>query len=320
MSRPTQVQYEQVAQACAQLFQQGESVSFAKVYQCIGSKGGQQVVSDMIRRWRQEIAHKVLAQRQHPSLPPALVRASDDVMEMLWEQAQEQAQQVYSEKMQELEQHKAQWQQQIEAAQHQAGQVERANLEIKAELAHIQGQLQAVQAAHQDLGQQYQALQEQLLLKEKELLLSQEQVGQLEACLESEQLRYADGLEIAKAQHSQELRQVKMQANEDRRHLMQQTDELRQMHRTQAEQLSEELKGARAMLEAFRMQVNAAREESSRWQGRAEVAQQELEALKDQAAHSKEESAIWQGRAQALQEILRSEVPQAKKPESPRVL
>ena len=32
MSRLTQVQYEQVASACAELFRAGDSVSFAKVY------------------------------------------------------------------------------------------------------------------------------------------------------------------------------------------------------------------------------------------------------------------------------------------------
>ena len=33
MSRTTQVRFEDVAQACAELFRAGESVSFAKVYQ-----------------------------------------------------------------------------------------------------------------------------------------------------------------------------------------------------------------------------------------------------------------------------------------------
>lgn len=309
MSRPTQVQFEQVAQACAELFQQGESVSFAKVYQRIGSKGGQQVVSDMIRRWRQEIAQKVLAQREHPVLPANLVRASDELMEVLWKHAQEHAQEHYHEQMHDLMLQKADWQQQMHAAQEQADLVERRNLEIKAEMAHVQGQLHAVQAAHQELGQQYQALQEQLKLKDKELLLCQEQVAQLKASLEMEQLRHADTLESVKAQHSQELRQVKVQADEDRRHFMQQTDELRQVHRTQAEQLREELEGAKAMLDASRMQINTSREESSRWQGKAEMAQQELAAIKIQAAQGNEEAAIWRGRAEALQEMLKFTVP-----------
>ena len=71
-----------------------------------------------------------------------------------------------------------------------------------------------------------------------------------------------------------------------------------------AEQLREQLEGARATVDASRLQINAAREAGSRWQGRAELLQQELAELKGQVAKSQEEAARWQGRAQALQEAL----------------
>ena len=57
-------------------------------------------------------------------------------------------------------------------------------------------------------------------------------------------------------------------------------------------------------VETSRQQLNAAREAGARWQGRAEVAQQELAALKLQVTQNHEEAAKWQGRADALQEAL----------------
>ena len=304
MSRTTQVRFEDVAQACAELFRAGESVSFAKVYQRIGSRGGQQVVTDMIRRWRQEVAQRVLAEREHPQLPPALVQASDGLIASLWQQALVQAQQGYLQQAEVLAQREIECQQKLDAAQAAVDQVGRENLEIKAELARAQGELQAREAAHQELVQQHQALQGQLSQAERERVLAREQVGQLEAALEGERQRHVEAVEALKAQHASELRQVRVQADSDRKHLMVQTDELRQAHRAQAAQLREQLAGERVAVETSRQQLNAAREAGARWQGRAEVAQQELAALKVQAAQNHEEAAKWKGRADALQEAL----------------
>lgn len=107
-------------------------------------------------------------------------------------------------------------------------------------------------------------------------MLAREQVGQLEAALEGERQRHGEAIEALKAQHASELRQVRVQADSDRKHLMVQTDELRQAHRAQAAQLREQLAGERVAVETSRQQLNAAREAGARWQGRAEVAQQEL--------------------------------------------
>ena len=129
MSRLTQVQYEQVASACAELFRADDSVSCAKVYQRIGSRGGQQVVTDMIRRWRQDIAQRVLAEREHPQLPPVLVQASDGLIASLWQQALVQAQQGHLQQAEVLAQREVEWQQKLDAAQAAVDQMERENLE-----------------------------------------------------------------------------------------------------------------------------------------------------------------------------------------------
>ena len=304
MSRLTQVQYEQVASACAELFRAGDSVSFAKVYQRIGSRGGQQVVSDMIRRWRQEVAERLLAEREHPQLPPVLVQASDGLIASLWQQALAQAQQGFLAQAEVLAQREVEWRQKLDAAQGHVDQVDRENMEVKALLARVEGLLQAHEVAHQELVQRHQALQGQLAQTERERVLAREQVGQLEAALDGERQRHVEAVEALKVQYASELRQVRVQADSDRKHLMVQTDELRQAHRAQAAQLREQLAGERVAVETSRQQLNAAREAGARWQGRAEVAQQELAELKLQATQNHEEAAKWQGRADALQEAL----------------
>ena len=304
MSRTTQVRFEDVAQACSELFRAGESVSFAKVYQRIGSRGGQQVVTDMIRRWRQEVARQVLAKREHPELPAVLVEASDGLIASLWQQALVHAQQGYLQQAEELVQRELEWQRKLDASQVYVAQVDRENLELKALLARVQGQLQVREVAHEELVQRHQALQEKLAQTERERALAREQVGQLEGALASDRQRHGDAIQALKAQHATQLHQVQVQADSDRKHLMVQTDELRQAHLAQAQQLREQLGAERLALETSRQQLNTAREAGARWQGRAEVAQQELAALKVQAAQHQEEAARWQARVQVLQEAL----------------
>ena len=304
MSRTTQVRFEDVAQACSELFRAGESVSFAKVYQRIGSRGGQQVVTDMIRRWRQEVAQQVLAKREHPELPPVLVEASDGLIASLWQQALVHAQQGYLQQAEELVQRELEWQRKLDASQVYVAQVDRENLEVKALLARVQGQLQVREVAHEELVQRHQALQEKLAQTERERALAREHVGQLEGALASDRQRHGDAMQALKAQHATQLHQVQVQADSDRKHLMVQTDELRQAHLAQAQQLREQLGAERLALETSRQQLNTAREAGARWQGRAEVAQQELAALKVQAAQHQEEAARWQARVQVLQEAL----------------
>ena len=220
------------------------------------------------------------------------------------QQALAQAQQGYLQQAEELVQRELEWQRKLDASQVYVAQVDRENLEVKALLARVQGQLQVREVAHEELVQRHQALQEKLAQTERERALAREQVGQLEAALEGERQRHGEAVEALKVQQASELRQVRLQADSDRKHLMVQTDELRQAHLAQAQQLREQLGAERLALETSRQQLNTAREAGARWQGRAEVAQQELAVLKVQAAQHQEEAARWQARAQVLQEGL----------------
>ena len=233
-----------------------------------------------------------------------LVEASDGLIASLWQQALVHAQQGYLQQAEELVQRELEWQRKLDASQVYVAQVDRENLEVKALLARVQGQLQVREVAHEELVQRHQALQEKLAQTERERALAREQVGQLEGALASDRQRHGDAMQALKAQHATQLHQVQVQADSDRKHLMVQTDELRQAHLAQAQQLREQLGAERLALETSRQQLNTAREAGARWQGRAEVAQQELAALKVQAAQHQEEAARWQARVQVLQEAL----------------
>ena len=128
MVRKTDVQYEQVAKACVELFQAGETVSFPRVYAAIGNKGGQQVVSDMIRRWKQETAQVITAKRENKSLPAELVSASDSLVEGIWKLAQEKAEASYQGKLGELALKESEWQVKLDLAVEKVQEVERDNL------------------------------------------------------------------------------------------------------------------------------------------------------------------------------------------------
>lgn len=147
MSRGTQVKFEDVRPFARPLLR--ESVSFAKVYQRIGSRGGQQVVTDMIRRWRQEECAAGAGR--------AMVNLCWHWCRLRWfdcqpqQQALAQAQQRYLQQAEVLAQREVEWQQKLDAAQASVDQVGRENLEIKAELARAQGELQAREVAHQEL-------------------------------------------------------------------------------------------------------------------------------------------------------------------------
>ncbi len=84
--KTTSVSYESVREACNQLFSQGKNASFDQVYDLIGRTGSKEVVTQMIVRWRREVAEKQTT-RHHPSLPKELVTAIDELAETLFGKA-----------------------------------------------------------------------------------------------------------------------------------------------------------------------------------------------------------------------------------------
>lgn len=291
MARTTEVQYAAVAQACTELFRSGESVSFAKVYLAIGSKGGQQVVSDMIRRWRQESAAQLIAKRDHPSLPDALLTASDTLVEEIWKLALAQAEATYQAKMGELALKESDWSVRLDQAADQLAAVERDKLLLQGELTGVKATLQGKEAALAEQESRSRELQAALAARDDQVTALREDLARTLATLEAERTRHDEVLQTVQRQHEETVQQenarhaatvaqVHQQADADRRHFMAQTDELRQAHKQQAEQLRDQLAGERAAAESYRAQAYTARDEASRWKGRAEVIQEELDKVK----------------------------------------
>ncbi|WP_041648000.1 DNA-binding protein [Aromatoleum aromaticum] len=291
MVRITEVQYDQVEKACTELFRAGETVSFAKVYSAIGSRGGQQVVSDMIRRWRQETAATITAKRENTALPEELVAASDNLVETVWKLALARAEESYQRKLGELAMKEAEWQVRLEAADEKVAAVERENLLLNGELKEAKATLQAREHSLAELETRLREQQAALAARDHQITALREDLARAMTTLESERTRHDEVLQAVRHQHDEsmrqererhgaELTQVHSQAEADRRHFMQQTDDLRQAHKLQAEPLREQLEGQKVAAESYRKQAYTARDEAARWQGRAEVAQEELAAVK----------------------------------------
>lgn len=276
MARISEVQYNQVEQACVSLFKAGESVSFAKVYQAIGSKGGQQVVSDMIRRWRQETAAAMTAKRENPALPEALVTASDALVGDIWKLALVRSEEVYQEKVAALGQKEQEWSAKIEAADERVRLIERDLLALQAELASTRATRDAAEKAVSALTTRTSELQAAIDSRDMQISNLREDNARAMTTLEAERVRHDDHVRALQEQHTLEVAQLHTQADGDRRHFMQQTDDLRQAHRLQAENLKAQLEGLQIEAETFKRQAFTARDEAAQWRGKFEHVQDEL--------------------------------------------
>jgi len=291
MVRVSGVQYEVVADACRALFEAGETPSFAKVYAAIGSRGGQQVVSDMIRRWRQDVASQVLAKRKNPALPAELVETSDQLIAQLWQGALARAEAAYTEQVHALAAARADWEARLARAAQKAAEDGRRILVLEGALATAEATREAREAALVELEARLRETQAALTTREAQGVELREDLARLEATGAAERARHDDALRTQQAQHAAAIQskddahaaalaQVHRQVEADRRHFLLQTDELRQAHKMEAAQLREQLASARDQAEAYRRQAYAARDESARWQGKAELFQDELAAAR----------------------------------------
>lgn len=287
MARTTEVQYDHVERACTALFQAGEAVSFAKVYAALGNKGGQQVVSDMIRRWRQQTAAAITAKRENLALPEELVTASDKLVEGIWALALARAEDSYQQKLGDLAMKEAEWQGRLEAADEKVAAVERDNLLLHGELRERTATLHAREDSIAELETRLREQQTALSARDSQVSGLREDLARALTTLESERARHDEAFQSLQRQHeaaaqkenerhAAELAQGRELAESERRHFLFQTDELRQAHKLEATHLREQLEGLKVQSEVYRKQAYAARDEAARWEGRAQVAQEEL--------------------------------------------
>ena len=293
MARASAVDYRQVAEACYQLFQRGEPVSFQRVYDLIGNKGSGRVVNDYIKTWRQEAGEKlsVSFSRNLPGgLPDALVATADELLVQLWQGALASAEESYQEARRQLDQVRAE----MEAERER----EKAVLQEQQLLASRLGA--ELQAAQTGLEEKDAALRENAVRRhEQDALLRQrdaqlgalrEEVARLSATLENTQRQHAvaiadtqargeERLAQARQAHLQEMEREREVAAGERAYLMQITDELRQAARHGEAKLQAEIAALRESCEAARHQATQAGDESARWQGRAEIAEALIERL-----------------------------------------
>lgn len=287
MARNSAVEYDDVASACVTLFQAGESVSFARVYALIGSRGGQQVVSDMIRRWKTEVADRLLARREHPELPDALVTQLDEMATTAWRMALAKSEESMTAARGQLELERSEMQAHVQAADERAAGLEHQVHQLQVELASARATLDARDAALFELDIRLRELDAVRVEKESQVAGLREDLARALASLEAERVRHdeallsmqrlhEDAVQKKADAHAAEIAALQERADADHRHFMMQTDEIRQAHKAKADSLVEQLEGQRMAADGYRRQAYQARDEASKWQGKFELVSEEL--------------------------------------------
>lgn len=287
MARNSSVEYADVASACVQLFHAGESVSFAKVYALIGSRGGQQVVSDMIRRWKTEVADRLLARREHPELPEVLVSHLDEMAATVWRLALERSDETLTVARGELELERSEIRVRVQAADERAAGLEVQVHELQVELASTKSKLEARDLAICELDIRLRELDAVRVEKEAQIGGLREDLARALASLEAERVRHDDALlamqrihegavQKKTEAHVAEIAALQERADANHRHFMLQTDEIRQAHKAKADSLLEQLEGQRMAADGYRRQAYQARDDASKWQGKFELVAEEL--------------------------------------------
>lgn len=275
MSRVTEVQFADVAQACQRLFAAGENVTFNRVYALLGNKGSGKVVNGYIRRWREEAGSMlaVRAQRSLPGVPDDVVATLDSTVTSLWQAALSQAEEAYIAARDALELDRAEWLLRLEAA-----------AATEADLRATQATLEERTKAYADLQSLTQERETALREREAQVSSLREEIARLTALLESEQRNHADALaqvaqradeRLAEAQqrHQTELDQAAERADGERQHYASVTDQLRQSALAEKAILTEQLAGMKAMVDALRGKASRADNDASHWRGKAEAAE-----------------------------------------------
>jgi hypothetical protein len=268
VARASIVEYGQVAQACYELFQRGEPVSFQRVYDIIGNKGSNRVVTDFMKQWRKEAGDKLAVTITHslPGLPESLVGTVDDLLVKIWSGALESAEQSYQKAMDEVTSERAGLR-----VEREKEQVERQIL--LADNARLTSELKATQDNLGERGQSLQMaqahgieLETQLRNRDVQVSSLREDVARLLATYEAGQRQHADELANAQAHAATELVEVRQSAK-------------------QAEtQLRADLTAMTALRENDRQQSHQASLDASQWRGRAEGAEATIERLADRKA------------------------------------
>lgn len=287
MARGSAVEYASVAEACSKLFLAGETVSLPRVYDAIGNRGSSRVVQDYIKRWRKETADKlaITVTRNLVGLPDSLVARVDDVVVQLWQGALAQAEQTYLQARGELDLERAELTAERERDREDRERQAAALAVLEGDLKAARATLEAQELAAGELKTANQEADARLRERDAQVTALREEIARLSTTLESSQRQHAADLAAAQTraeelvtearrQAAQELEREREAAQGERTYLMQNTDEIRRAAKLNEQHLKDEAAGLRQMVDGYRQRANRAESDASRWQGRAEAAEE----------------------------------------------
>lgn len=302
MARNRSVEYEDVAKACAQLFAEGEAVSFAKVYALIGNRGGNAIVNGYIKQWREEVAGQLQAKRSNPELSPELVDASDALLARLYKLALADAEKAFDAAREQLARDREDWQRQIDLAEEAREAAMNRSAEFERQLEVARAAAEAREQAYLELETRHAETTAKLAAREDQIAAMREDQARIVATLESEraqhsleyaalQQRHEAALVAERERHEAALQveQTKMAgelAREreilagERKHFAATTDRIRQENKAELSELQEkvtqlttDLASSRETAETYRKQTWQLRDELNLLRGRVEASE-----------------------------------------------
>lgn len=281
MPKTSAIEYRDVAAACYALSQQGEPVSFQRVYVALGNRGAARVVNAHVQAWRKEVGEKLAMafQRSLPGLPEQLVQLADELLMRIWQAALDAGETGYQEARAALEIERADWQHRIERTEAAARDEAQARRQVEVKLDAAQSNLAALEASLATLQQEHRDALIQLEEHGSQIAGLREDLARALTTLEAECKRADEQASLLQKQHAIELASERASAAGQRRFLMQTTDELRMAAKAKEADLVSQIEHNKAAADAYRGQLHKARDEAARWQGRAEAAETLLQRL-----------------------------------------
>lgn len=275
--KTTSVSYESVREACNQLFSQGKNASFDLVYDLIGRTGSKEVVTQMIIRWRREVADKQTT-RHHPSLPAELVTSIDELAEVLFGKAIDAARLNLDEHYRESLTIRERAESEAEGARHALaveqslrktdqetiartqealGGTEARVRELEMVLSASEATNKAAEQRYADLNCRMQALETDAVAERQR---HEERFAELSAKHAAEireaSARHDAAIAALHDSHAAQLRADREAMDGERRHLMSQTDEIRRDAGAKEKLLQAQLATANSEIDTLRASLN----------------------------------------------------------------
>ena len=276
MVRATEVDKDKVFEACFAIAAEGKSPSFEKVYNAIGRKGGNKVVTDFIAEWFQLLPAMQVRQQLVGDVPPRVADLFNEAAHNAWGIVCEVRDQQLAEVRDALALEKAALEESRKGLQQEMDDLRTGREQALATVRVRDAELEAARQGLAETQERLQAREQQMEVHARALEDAQNSIRQLGVRIDQIQEAQATALAEQRSRHEGEIQSLNARADGDRRRLMQDTDDLRQNLLQSQKDLQDQGRRDRELLEALRVRAGNAETAAAREKARADGAEREV--------------------------------------------